>query len=533
MAPGIPFDAPLNLSSSSISEVGPDETAAEQPGRSMKGEVPMIMMPDDPTYKKYMSNIRKNMAMAKEEYVSDFDKKYPPDEYGEEILDGARVWNVYRGEVTEQDKELMDGWNKTLDILLIFAGLFSAVATAFIIESYKQLQPDWDEIAGRILLANAVAQSSGVNVTLPPGLMTNPDNFRANLTSRWINGMWLCSLTLSLVVALACILVKQWIVQYESRNAERVASTREWAHRHTLYAGGIKRWHMREIVDALPALLHASLLLFFGGMTVFFWSLDVGISVCLLVILICVAGFYGSTLLLSWWHITCPFYLPWFKHIHAAFDRVLRLCHIAIDKHRSLIHQLRTSPSAHDANVLTWLIAVSPIQEVNAVGLHAIGACVPTSQILTVLHSIRDREFWSSIESQLSTMFDSGHSEMVLYTLTHKELPTWTALNEEAPLPARAYDYLRTCHAIATLTELHSRAPGLAFVTSRADGTLRMPLLDTVCRRTDDSRYGPRRWLDVSQSPDDLDRRREWSGQAELERSRRTRPAGFGASVPN
>ncbi|KZV80115.1 hypothetical protein EXIGLDRAFT_781413 [Exidia glandulosa HHB12029] len=208
----IPFDAPLNLSSSSISEVEPDELAAEQPGRSMKGEVPMIMMPDDPTYKKYMSNIQKNMAMGKEEYVSDFDKKYPPDAYGEEISDGARVWKVYRGEVTEQDKELMDGWNKTLDILLIFAGLFSAVATAFIIESYKQLQPDWDEIAGRILLANAVAQSSGVNVTLPPGVMTNPDDFRASLTSRWINGMWLCSLTLSLVVALACILVKQWIV---------------------------------------------------------------------------------------------------------------------------------------------------------------------------------------------------------------------------------------------------------------------------------------------------------------------------------
>ncbi|KZV80114.1 hypothetical protein EXIGLDRAFT_781412 [Exidia glandulosa HHB12029] len=241
---------------------------------------------------------------------------------------------------------------------------------------------------------------------------------------------------------------------------------------------------MREIVDALPALLHASLLLFFGGMTVFFWSLDIGISVCLLVIAICVTGFYGSTLLLSWWHITCPFYLPWFKHIHATFDRALRLCHIAIDKHRSLLHQLRTATPSHDANVLIWLTAVSPIQEVNGVGLHAIGACVPTSSILSVLLAIRDREFWRIIEDQLSAMFDSGHSEMMLYTLTHKELPTWTALNAEAPLPARAYDYLRTCHAIATLTELHSRAPGLAFVTSRADGTLRMPLLDTVCSRT-------------------------------------------------
>lgn len=52
--------------------------------------------------------------------MSDFDKKYPPDAYGEEMADTARVWKVYRDEATEHDKALMDGWNRTLDILLIF-----------------------------------------------------------------------------------------------------------------------------------------------------------------------------------------------------------------------------------------------------------------------------------------------------------------------------------------------------------------------------------------------------------------------------
>lgn len=34
--------------------------------------------------------------------------------------DNARVWKVYRDEATSYDTNMFDGWNKTLDILLIF-----------------------------------------------------------------------------------------------------------------------------------------------------------------------------------------------------------------------------------------------------------------------------------------------------------------------------------------------------------------------------------------------------------------------------
>jgi len=55
--------------------------------------------------------------------------------FGEEAADNARVWKLYRDRVSDRDDNTIDGWNRTLDILLIFAGLFSAVATAFIIEA--------------------------------------------------------------------------------------------------------------------------------------------------------------------------------------------------------------------------------------------------------------------------------------------------------------------------------------------------------------------------------------------------------------
>lgn len=50
----------------------------------------------------------------------DFEKKYPPDVCGDEASDHARVWKVYRDQAKEHDEKLLDGWNKTLDILLIF-----------------------------------------------------------------------------------------------------------------------------------------------------------------------------------------------------------------------------------------------------------------------------------------------------------------------------------------------------------------------------------------------------------------------------
>ncbi|KZW00721.1 hypothetical protein EXIGLDRAFT_639134, partial [Exidia glandulosa HHB12029] len=126
--------------------------------------------------------------------------------------DGARVWKVYREEATAHDATMLDGWNKTLDILLIFAGLFSAVATAFVVESYQQLDtPSHDAYVATALYLLVAASNVSVGITLPP-----PPVLQASAPelARWINGLWFTSLLLSLSVALLSILVKQWIGEY-------------------------------------------------------------------------------------------------------------------------------------------------------------------------------------------------------------------------------------------------------------------------------------------------------------------------------
>ncbi|KZV83247.1 hypothetical protein EXIGLDRAFT_625960, partial [Exidia glandulosa HHB12029] len=124
--------------------------------------------------------------------------------------DNARVWRVYKDEAVAYDRSMLDGWNKTLDILLIFAGLFSAVVTSFVVESYQFLQPDLQEYIANALYVEFL--SRGGNASTPT--LRAPSDFTASTPSRWINALWFTSLLLALSVALLCILVKQWLEEY-------------------------------------------------------------------------------------------------------------------------------------------------------------------------------------------------------------------------------------------------------------------------------------------------------------------------------
>ncbi|KAJ7712988.1 hypothetical protein B0H16DRAFT_550509 [Mycena metata] len=54
----------------------------------------------------------------------------------------SKVWAVYVSEAEKYDRSLVESWKSDMEGMLIFAGLFSASLTAFIIENYKMLIPD-------------------------------------------------------------------------------------------------------------------------------------------------------------------------------------------------------------------------------------------------------------------------------------------------------------------------------------------------------------------------------------------------------
>ncbi|KAI0062754.1 hypothetical protein BV25DRAFT_1803449, partial [Artomyces pyxidatus] len=54
----------------------------------------------------------------------------------------SNFWSMYLAESKEEDRSLVENMTADTNGVLVFTGLFGAIVTAFIIESYKQLQPD-------------------------------------------------------------------------------------------------------------------------------------------------------------------------------------------------------------------------------------------------------------------------------------------------------------------------------------------------------------------------------------------------------
>ncbi|KAF9264389.1 hypothetical protein L218DRAFT_1076597 [Marasmius fiardii PR-910] len=206
--------------------------------------------------------------------------------------------------VEKHDDETCRGWKEHIDTLLVFAGLFSAAVTAFIIESYRQLQEDPNEASLRILIqiSQQLSGSSGV----PPVsniISGNNGQFIPTSSAIRINTCWFLSLTLSLSTALFGILCKQWLHEYQ-RDVPTASHKDSLGLRHMRFEG-FHKWGVPIVLSVLPILLQISLVLFFVGLLDLLWSLHrtpaivttiaVGSSILILILTTVLPAYYVLT----------------------------------------------------------------------------------------------------------------------------------------------------------------------------------------------------------------------------------------------
>ncbi|KAG8794572.1 hypothetical protein FRC12_023588 [Ceratobasidium sp. 428] len=272
------------------------------------------------------------------------------DKPGEQLAPEGAIWKMYVDEAEEHDSELVDGKNRNLDMMLLFAALFSAILTAFIIESKDLLQEDPAELSATLLLAIAQSQQrmeQGTPQILP--LIERPE-FSSSISARWINGLWFTALVLSLSAALIAMLAKEWLTAFLA-SRPRPALSHTLLHQRRLQ--GLVRWRALHIVDFLPTMLHVSLLLFFLGLAIFLWTLDSAMAVAEVILAGATLVFYIATGLLGALNEFCPYVTQSSKYLHAILFSFFRIPEVP-GHHAN--QPAGTNSSNDQLQALLWLI---------------------------------------------------------------------------------------------------------------------------------------------------------------------------------
>ncbi|KAK0492538.1 hypothetical protein EDD18DRAFT_1058511, partial [Armillaria luteobubalina] len=196
-------------------------------------------------------------------------------------------WRRCYSSLTEYDSKIVSSWTDEMNMVLIFASLYSAVVTAFLIESYQQLSVDPVE-ALLFRISSQLDPSANSSSFKPSYAPSNSDVA--------INAARFSSLVLALSAVLIAILVKQWLYHYSWMNSSmseqppRVAM----ALRHLSYISLTSGMIYYSVV--CPALLLiVSLFLFFAGLVILLWTLNAIIAGLVTILTSCTTVYFLVT----------------------------------------------------------------------------------------------------------------------------------------------------------------------------------------------------------------------------------------------
>ncbi|KAJ7572492.1 hypothetical protein C8J56DRAFT_875240 [Mycena floridula] len=174
--------------------------------------------------------------------------------------------SCYVREAKIYDEGMVARWKVLMDGLLLFAALFSAVVTAFIIESYKTLSPD--PSAMTVVLLYQISRQLSTITNATESIVLLPDFNSSPKLAVITNIFWFLSLALSLTCALTATLIEQWASDYIGAIERREAPEFKARIRAYLFEG-VENSNVAAIVEGTPLLLHASLFSFFIGLIFF------------------------------------------------------------------------------------------------------------------------------------------------------------------------------------------------------------------------------------------------------------------------
>ncbi|KAJ6599795.1 hypothetical protein DFH09DRAFT_901658, partial [Mycena vulgaris] len=116
-------------------------------------------------------------------------------------------WNAYKPVADEYDNEFKEKYSTDLDTYLIFAGLFSAVSSAFIIQIQPELQPN--STATNQALLRLLIHTIDSSIFSGPEILI-PEPTGPSIITVTVESFLYVSLFSTLLASLLVVLGKQW-----------------------------------------------------------------------------------------------------------------------------------------------------------------------------------------------------------------------------------------------------------------------------------------------------------------------------------
>ncbi|SJL04845.1 uncharacterized protein ARMOST_08216 [Armillaria ostoyae] len=283
---------------------------------------------------------RPNPTAKKGNDAYNYEEKYPEDAIYEETTPNARVWRTYEDESRIHDANMVEESRDNVDVLLVFAGLFSAVVTTFVVQTSQSLQADYAAMSASLLYESVLVQRAIANGSPVTAIAPSPLNptiaFVPATTDVWVNGLWFTSLFLSLTTALVAVLVKQWLHHYvalPSGTPRDRSLTRQFRY------AGFQKWHVQVIIGLLPVLMHLALAIFLVGLVIFLQPLRQALSWVICAGTGIVYTAYVVATILPILFPQCPYRTPLCDLVYVSFRRIIP--QVSWDNKRVLLLLLR------------------------------------------------------------------------------------------------------------------------------------------------------------------------------------------------
>jgi hypothetical protein len=146
-----------------------------------------------------------------------------------------------------------------------------------------------------------------INPNASGSLPTSPPPFTPPNYAVWVNSLWFLSLVIGLTCALLATFLQQWARRYLKVTHSRY-SPHKRARIRAFFAEGVEKCLLPWAVETLPTLLHISLFLFFAGLVVFLWNVNLTIFKLVLSWVAVCTALYGCFTLMPIFRHDSPYY---------------------------------------------------------------------------------------------------------------------------------------------------------------------------------------------------------------------------------